>query len=391
MLNFDYANPVRLIFGEDTELKSASLIKAYGQRILVHYGGESARKSGLLDRVLDACQQEGLTVFELGGVKANPRLSLVREGIALCKQEKIEAILAIGGGSVIDSAKAIGFGALIEEDVWDHFVYRKAVKGMLPLGCILTIPAAGSEASTSTVISDEESQLKRGLGSSHFIPKFSIVNPRLHMTLPWNQTSYGIVDMTAHLIERYFTQDEHNDLTDRLIEANLKSIIVNAQKLLENPDDYHARAEIAFCGTLAHNGLFGQGRLGDWASHAIEHELSAEFDIAHGAGLAMIIPSWMRYVYSSGVYKFVQFAQRVFDVSLDARYPEAIALEGILRLEQFYQSLGLETNTKSLNLDDAMMDKLSERLFYGRDSKTTGFFKPLDQEDVKAIYRLSSQ
>lgn len=391
MNNFTFYNPARIVFGKDTELKAGSLIKEYGTRVLVHFGGHSAKASGLLDRVIDSLQKEGITVFELGGVKPNPRYSLVKEGIELCKKENIQAILAVGGGSVIDSAKAIAFGALIEEDVWDYYLYGKAIKQILPLGVVLTIPAAGSESSTSTVITHDETLIKRGLGSPLFIPKFAIINPELHYSLPKFQTACGIVDMSAHLIERYFTQVEHNDLTDRLIEANLKSIIANALPVLENPTDYNARAEIAFCGTLAHNGLFSVGRVGDWASHSIEHELSAKFDIAHGAGLAMIIPWWMRHVYKEGLYKFVQFAQRVFDVQLDVRYPELIALEGIRRLELFYQSLGLDTNTVSLPIDEEVIHEMTEKIFVARESQTLGFFKPLTRDDIKAIYRSANQ
>ena len=391
MNNFTFYNPARIVFGKDTESQVGDLTKTYGSKVLVHYGGQSAKASGLLDRVLKSLNDANMTIYELGGVKPNPRLSLVKEGIELCKKEKIDVILAVGGGSVIDSAKGIALGALMDEDVWDYYLYGKTVEKVLPLGVVLTIPAAGSESSTSSVLTDDESLIKRGLGSPLFIPKFAIINPELHMTLPAFQTACGIVDMTAHLLERYFTQVEHNDLTDRLIEANIKAIINNAPVVMQEPNNYDARAEIAFCGTLAHNGLFSVGRVGDWASHSIEHELSAKYDIAHGAGLAMIIPWWMRHVYTEGVYKFVQFAQRVFDVQMDVRYPEAIALEGIRRLELFFQSLDLETDTTSLPIDEAVIDEMTDKIFVARSSDTLGFFKPLTQEDIKQIYRLANK
>lgn len=391
MNNFTFYNPARIVFGKDTESQVGNLTKVYGSKVLVHYGGQSAKASGLLDRVLKSLKDADMTIYELGGVKPNPRVSLVKEGIELCKKEKIDVILAVGGGSVIDSAKGIAVGALMDEDVWDYYLYGKTVEKVLPLGVVLTIPAAGSESSTSSVLTEDDSLIKRGLGSPLFIPKFAIINPELHYTLPAFQTACGIVDMSAHLLERYFTQVEHNDLTDRLIEANLKSIINNAPLVMKNPNDYDARAEIAFCGTLAHNGLFSVGRVGDWASHSIEHELSAKFDIAHGAGLAMIIPWWMRHVYQEGVYKFVQFAQRVFDVQMDARYPEAIALEGIRRLEAFFQSLDLETDTTSLPIDEAVIEEMTNKIFVARTSDTLGFFKPLTKEDIKQIYRLANK
>ena len=391
MNNFTFYNPARIVFGKDTESQVGDLTKVYGSKVLVHYGGQSAKASGLLDRVLKSLKDANMTVYELGGVKPNPRVSLVKEGIELCKKEKIDVILAVGGGSVIDSAKGIALGALMDEDVWDYYLYGKTVEKVLPLGVVLTIPAAGSESSTSSVLTDDESLIKRGLGSPLFIPKFAIINPELHMTLPAFQTACGIVDMTAHLLERYFTQVEHNDLTDRLIEANIKAIINNAPLVMQEPNNYDARAEIAFCGTLAHNGLFSVGRVGDWASHSIEHELSAKYDIAHGAGLAMIIPWWMRHVYTEGVYKFVQFAQRVFDVQMDARYPEAIALEGICRLELFFQSLDLKTDTTSLPIDEAVIDEMTDKIFVARSSDTLGFFKPLTKEDIKQIYRLANK
>lgn len=391
MNNFTFYNPARIVFGKDTESQVGDLTKVYGSKVLVHYGGQSAKASGLLDRVVKSLNDAHMTIYELGGVKPNPRVSLVKEGIELCKKEKIDVILAVGGGSVIDSAKGIALGALMDEDVWDYYLYGKTVEKVLPLGVVLTIPAAGSESSTSSVLTDDESLIKRGLGSPLFIPKFAIINPELHMTLPAFQTACGIVDMTAHLLERYFTQVEHNDLTDRLIEANIKAIINNAPLVMQEPNNYDARAEIAFCGTLAHNGLFSVGRVGDWASHSIEHELSAKYDIAHGAGLAMIIPWWMRHVYTDGVYKFVQFAQRVFDVQMDVRYPEAIALEGIRRLELFFQSLDLETDTTSLPIDEAVIDEMTDKIFVARSSDTLGFFKPLTKEDIKQIYRLANK
>jgi len=390
MNNFQFYNPARIVFGKDTESKAGELLKEYGEKVLVVYGGQSAKSSGLLDRVMASLKAENLSVFELGGVVPNPRYSLVKKGIEMVKRENIQAILAVGGGSVIDSAKGIAFGTLVDDDPWDYYLYGKPVTKVLPLGVVLTIPAAGSESSTSTVLTDDETLIKRGLGSPLFIPKFAIINPELHYSLPSFQTACGIVDMTAHLLERYFTQVKHNDLTDRLIEANIQSIMANAPIVMKEPENYDARAEIAFCGTLAHNGLFSVGRIGDWASHAIEHELSAKFDIAHGAGLAMIFPAWMKYVYKDGLNKFVQFAQRVFNVDLDPAYPEAIALEGIRRMESFFQSLDLRTDMKELPIDESVIDEMTDKIFFAKSATTLGFFKPLTKDDIKAIYRIAN-
>jgi alcohol dehydrogenase YqhD (iron-dependent ADH family) len=301
MLNFNYYNPTRVVFGKGTIEQVGALVAPYGKKVLLHFGGGSIRKNGVYTQVTASLKKAGLQVVELGGVVPNPRLSLVREGIKLCRDEKIEMILAVGGGSVIDSAKAIGFGARLsdQEDVWDDYYMNQdcAVADTIPVGVVLTIPAAGSESSTGTVITDWDNNLKRAVNSETIIPKFAIMDPQTNFSLPAYQTACGASDILAHLQERYFTQEKHNDLSDRLLESAMKNIISYAPLALKHPNDYRYRAELMWTGTIAHNNLLNQGRVGDWASHDIEHELSGLYDIAHGAGLAIVFPAWMKYVY----------------------------------------------------------------------------------------------
>jgi alcohol dehydrogenase len=385
MENFVFQNPTRIIFGKGMESRVGSEVKGY-QKVLLHYGEGSIKKSGLYDRVVDSLLDTGVDFIELGGVKPNPLLDLVNEGVRMCRANGVDLILAVGGGSVIDSAKAIAMGALYAGDVWDFYDNKAQCNAALPVGVILTIAAAGSESSDSTVLSRTEGQLKRGYGSSLLYPKFAILNPELTYTLPPYQTACGVADITAHLLERYFTHSGHVDLSDRLIEATLKTIQAYGPRAIADPMDYEARAEVMWAGTLAHNNLFGMGRVSDWASHGIEHEISAIYDVAHGAGLSVVFPAWMKYVYRQDVQRFVQFAVRVWDVDYAFDEPERIALEGIERQKRFFASLGLPVSLADMQVPG---ERLEEMAVKATKFGPLGNFKKLQQVDVKNVLQIA--
>jgi alcohol dehydrogenase YqhD (iron-dependent ADH family) len=387
--NFVFQNKTKIIFGRDTEEKVGKEIKRLGkQKVLFHYGGGSIKRFGLYDKVVKHLKQEGIEFVELGGVKPNPSLRLVKEGINLCEKEKVDFILAVGGGSVIDSSKAIAAGVPYEGDVWDFYDNKAQIKEALPLGVILTLPAAGSEASDSSVITNEERKLKRGTGSPLIRPTFSILNPEITFTLPPYQTAAGITDMMAHIMERYFTQERNVDLTDHMCEAVLKTIIKNAPLVLENPEDYNARAEIMWAGTLAHNGLLDTGRLGDWGTHMIEHELSALYDLTHGAGLAIIFPAWIRYVYKAYPEKMLRFFHNVFDVEAVFDDPHYMIEEGLKRLKNFYRSIGMPVSLKDAGIKDNRFEEMAEKCtVFGPVSN----FVKLEKSDVIEIYKLAAE
>lgn len=385
MENFVFNNPTKIIFGKGSENQVGNEVKDY-KKILLHYGGGSIKKSGLYTRVIQSLSENGVEYIELPGVRPNPVLSLIYEGIRLCRENNIEFILAVGGGSVIDSAKAIAMGVCYDGDVWDFYEEKAVCNEALPVGVILTIAAAGSESSDSSVISREDGKLKRPYGHPLLYPKFAILNPELTYTLPAYQTACGIADITAHLLERYFTPSRHVDLSDRLIEATLRTIQIFGPRAIQNPDEYQARAEIMWAGTLAHNNLFGMGRIGDWGSHMIEHEISAIYDIAHGAGLAVIFPAWMKYVYKDNIQRFVQFAVRVWDVHNTFCEPEQIALEGIARQKQFFMNLGLPTSLAEL---DIAPNRFKEMAMKGVKYGTLGKFKNLHSEDIINILEIA--
>lgn len=389
MIHFQYHAPTQVIFGQDSYLQAPRLIQEAGaSRILVHYGRRSVIRSGLLSQMLSALQDAGIPYETLGGVRPNPRLSLVHEGISLIKEKQIDFILAIGGGSVIDSAKAIAYGACNEGEIWDYYMKRKQVKGALPVGCIATAAAAGSEMSNSSVITREEDLCKRGRNTPLNFPKFSILNPEFTYTLPPFQTACGVVDIMAHMMERYFTRVTHVELIDRMTEGALKTVVGNAPIVMHEPENYDARAEIMWAGCLAHNTLFQTGRVGDWASHKLEHELSALYDIAHGAGLAIVFPAWMKYALAhGGEAKLAQFAVRVFDVPVSGD-DAADAAEGIRRLEAFYRSLGLTTTLTENGIGDTDFGRMAERAV-ALAGGTLGQFVPLKAADCEAIYRLA--
>lgn len=386
MENFTFQNPTKIIFGNGTENQVGDEIRPFSNKILLHYGGGSIKRSGLFDRVVKSLEDAGIEILELPGVKPNPRLSLVQEGIKICREKGINFILAVGGGSVIDSAKAISAGVPYNGDVWDFFSKKAELKETLPVGVVLTIPAAGSESSATTVITNEDGLYKRDVVSELLRPKFAILNPVLTFTLPPYQTVCGVADIMAHVMERYFTQVSHVDLTDRLCEATLKTVIKNIAIVLENPEDYDARAEIMWAGTIAHNDLLGTGRISDWASHSIEHELSAIYDVPHGAGLAVVFPAWMKYVYKRNINRFGQFAVRVWNVEQDFELPERVVSEGIKRTRDFFRGIGLPVTLKDLNI---LEDRFEEMSVKASESGPIGNFMKLEKDDILNILKLA--
>ncbi len=388
MDNFEFLSPTKIIFGRGVETKIGAETKQYAGKVLLHYGGGSIKKSGLYDKVTQSLKEAGVEWSELSGVQPNPRLSLVREGIRICREQGLGLILAVGGGSVIDSAKAIAVGVPYQGDVWDFWANRAVPQQALPVGVVLTIPAAGSEASKSAVITNEDGWYKWGLNNDIYRPRFAVMNPELTYTLPPYQTACGAVDIMAHIMERYFTDTLHVDLTDRLCEGALKSMIKNAPIALAQPDNYDARAEMMWASTLAHNGLLDTGRLGDWASHMIEQELSAIYDVAHGAGLAVVFPAWMKYTLKRNLNRFVQFAVRVWDVDYDFENPERTALEGIRRLESFYRSIEMPVTLRELNIPGDRIEEMASKAMKPW-IKFVGGVSKFKKEDIAAVLKLA--
>lgn len=391
MLNFQYYTPTKVVFGKDTDLEVGELVKQQGcRKVLIHYGGQSAKRSGLLDRVTGALDEAGIAYVELGGVVPNPRLSKVYEGIRLCRSEGVDFILAVGGGSVIDSAKAIGYGAAEEGDVWELYDYKREAKACLPIGAILTIAAAGSEMSNSSVITNEDGWYKRGYGSDLSRPCFAIMNPELTYTLPDYQTQSGCTDIMMHTIERYFNMSGSMDITDGISETLLKTVMKYARILREEPENYRARAEVMWAGSLSHNGLTECGNDGgDWASHRLEHELGGLFDVAHGAGLAAVWGSWARYVCDAAPERFATFARNVMGISADLGMKEA-ALAGIVAMEDFLRSIGMPVSLYELGIEpteEQILD-MANKCCLG-DEITVGCVKKLKVADVADIYRMA--
>ena len=392
MKDFVYYAPTEVVFGKESEEKVALLIKKYGgSRVLVHFGGQSAKRSGLLDKVCALLEESGLTYFLLGGVVPNPRLSKVREGIQLCRKEKIDFILAVGGGSVIDSAKAIAYGTVYDGDVWDFYLGKANAVKCLPVASVLTIPAAGSEMSEASVITNEDGDVKLGYSNDISRPKFAIMNPERTYTLPPYQTAAGVTDMIMHTMERYFSHDDDMTLTDNIAEAIMKTMMNEVFTALANPSDYRSRAQIMWGGSVAHNGLTGCGLSDDWATHQLEHELSGMFDVTHGAGLAAIWPSWARYVYKENVSRFVRFAVNVMGVDNDFTNPELTALKGIKAMECFYHAIGMPINIHELIGREITDEEIQEmvRKCSQNYTITQGRFKVLKPEDMEAIYKMA--
>lgn len=393
MFNFDYYAPTEICFGKDTVDSAGALVKKYGgSKVLVHYGEGSVIRSGLLGRVRKVLTDAGLEVVELGGVVPNPHISKVYEGIDLCRNEGVDFLLAVGGGSVIDSTKAIGYGLANNGDVWRFFEHTDKATACMSLGCILTIAAAGSEMSNSCVITNEKTGDKRAFDSDTSRPKFSILDPMLTMTLPDYQTACGCTDMLMHTEERYFTNGGNMEITDSIAEALMRTVMKYARILVDQPKDYDARAEIMWAGSLAHNDLTGCGNDGgDFASHLLEHEVGGMFDVAHGAGLAAIWPSWARYVYKDCLPRFKKFALNVVGVE-DKGTDEEIALAGIAGMEDFYHAIGMPTNFKELGIapTEEQIDEMAKRCAKATGGQQ-GSAKVLVESDMAKIYRMANE
>ena len=392
MKDFNYYAPTQVVFGEHSEEQVADLVKKYGgHKVLVHYGGKSSVKSGLLDKICKLLKEGGLEVVLLGGVVPNPRLSNVHEGIELCRREGVDFLLAVGGGSVIDSMKAIAYGVPYEGDVWDIFTGKAEPRACLPVASVLTIPAAGSEMSDGSVITNEDGDYKIGYSNDICRPRFAIMNPRRTFSLPPYQTAAGVTDIMMHTMERYFSHDNDMTFTDAIAEALLRTMKQCIFAVLKNPEDYRNRAQIMWAGSIAHNGLTGCGKQDDWATHQLEHELSGMFDVTHGAGLAAVWPAWARYVYKEDVSRFVRFAVNVMDVPNDFSDPEGTALRGIEAVEDFYHAIGMPACIHELLGRDITDEEIREmaRKCSQDGTITVGSFKVLAREDMEAIYQLA--
>lgn len=389
MNNFVFYSPTEFVFGKNTEVQVGALARKYGaQKVMIVYGGGSVVRSGLLDRVKQYLQEAGVAYCEMGGVQPNPIDGKVYEGIQLCRREQVDMMLPVGGGSVIDTAKAIAAGALYDGDFWDFFIGRAKVEKALKVAVVLTIPAAGSEGSGNTVITKTETLQKLGLcAPEHLRPVFSIMNPELTYTLPAYQTACGIADMMAHIMERYFTNTPDVEISDRLCEGTLTAIIKEAYRVKQQPDNYAARANIMWCGTVAHNGTCGVGREKDWASHALEHEISAIYNVAHGAGLAVIFPAWMAFMAEHNPAKIAQFAHRVFDIPKSEDLEE-MALAGTARLKHFFRYMGLPVSFKELGIEHPDIDRMLVSLRRNK-GELLGNYVKLTMTDCREIYRLA--
>ena len=389
MENFTFYAPTYFCFGKDSENKIGEMVTRFGgTKVLIHYGGGSIKHNGVFDSVVASLRASSIPYLELGGVMPNPRSGIVYKGIELCRKEGIDFILAVGGGSTIDSAKAIAAGVIYDGDFWDYYGTGKPVNQALPIGTVLTIAAAGSEGSPDSVVTNENGMLKRATSGEALRPKFSILNPQSTCTLSAYQTACGITDIMAHVCERYFTNTKNVEITDRLCEAVLKTMIEESPKVIRNLQDYNARANIMWAGMVAHNNIVGVGREQDWSSHGIEHELSALYDVAHGAGLAVVMPAWMKYVMKHDINRFAQFAVRVWDCDMNFADPEITALEGIDRFLAFLTSIGMPVNFKSLRAKEEDIPLLVKNMGVTDDAKMGGFVK-LGPSDVEAIYRLA--
>lgn len=393
MENFNFYAPTKVVFGKGAEEQVGALVKEQNcKKVLVHFGGQSAKKSGLLDRVYASLDAAGIDYVSLGGVVPNPRLSKVREGIELCKKEGVDFLLAVGGGSVIDSCKAIGYGLANDCDVWDLYLRKIEPTGCYPVGVVLTIAAAGSEMSNSSVITNEEGWLKRSCNTDYGRCKFAIMNPEITYTLPQYQTQSGCTDILMHTMERYFTNVETMELTDVIAESLMRNVIRNAKILMKDPQNYEARAQVMWASSLAHNDLTGCGSVGDFASHNIEHELGGLFDVTHGAGLAAIWGSWARYVYKHNAKRFAQFAVNVLGVYNHFDDPERTALEGIEAMEEFYRSIEMPISmTELLNgkqVTDAEIEEMADKCTKGG-TQTLGNFIKLTKQDIIEIYKMA--
>ena len=386
MDNFVFHSPTKFIFGKGTEERVGGLLSEAGaKKVLIHYGSGSVVRSGLLARIKESLEKQHIQYVELGGVLPNPVDSLVYPGIDLCREENVDFVLAVGGGSTIDSSKAIALGVPYQGDFWDFFESGDAPEKVLPIATVLTIAAAGSEGSEHTVITRLNGSRKRGYGHAKLRPLFSILNPALTQTLPKNQTAAGAADIMAHIFERYMTNTKDVEVSDRLCEALLLTMLREVPRAISDPNNYEARANIMWTGMIAHNDLVGVGREQDWSSHAIEHELSALYGIAHGAGLAVVFPAWMHFVMKHDVARFAQLATRVFGCEMDYFHPENTGRQGIERLEAFFSSIDLPTRFQELGGQEKDIPYLAEHIGIG--SGRLGYFLPLSTQDVIEIYK----
>lgn len=388
MDNFTFYTPTDYIFGRGVESQAGEQSARHlGQKVLIVFGQGSVRRSGLLDRIEKSLTDAGVSFVELGGIQPNPIDTPVYEGIEICRREGVTGILAVGGGSAIDTAKAIAAGVLYDGDFWDFYCGKSVIERALPVGVVLTIPAAGSEGSGNSVITKTDGMRKISIRSPyHLRPRFALMDPELTYTLPPFQTACGVADMMAHIMERYFSPTKEVEITDRVSEGVLMAIIEEAPKVMANPHDYDARANIMWSGTLAHNGICGTGRVEDWTSHGLEHELSALYGVTHGAGLAVVFPAWLTYMANEKPAKIAQFAHRVFGVKETAD-EKADALEGVARLRRFFSSLGLPSNFKELGIENPDIDTLVEK-FHQNKGEAPGGYLPLTRERSRAVYEL---
>lgn len=389
MNNFVFYSPTEFVFGKDTEMQVGALAGKYGARkVMIVYGGGSVLRSGLLDRVKQSLQKAGIRYCEMGGVQPNPVDTKVYEGIEICRREQADLLLPVGGGSVIDTAKAIAAGVPYEGDFWDFFIGKAKVTEALKVAVVLTIPAAGSEGSGNSVITKVDTLQKLSLRVPELLrPVFSIMNPELTYTLPPFQTACGIADMMVHIMERYFTNTQDVEISDRLCEGTLTAIIKEAYRIKQNPGDYGARANIMWCGTIAHNGTCGVGCEEDWASHFLEHEVSAVYNVTHGAGLSVIVPAWMTFMAGHNPKKIARFANRVFGVP-ESEDLEEMALAGVSRLKHFFRFIGLPVNFKELGIENPDIDRLADSLHRNK-GEFAGNYVKLTKQDSKEIYRLA--
>lgn len=389
MENFSFYSPTEFVFGKETENECGKYVKKFGgTKVLIHYGSGSAVKSGLLDRVKASLDAEGIPYAELGGVQPNPRDTKIYEGIEICRREGVDFILSVGGGSCIDSSKGIALGVPYDGDFWDFYGTGKVVEKALPIGTVLTIAAAGSEGSGGSVVTKEDGMLKRDVGSDLLRPRFSILNPELTCTLPEYQTACGATDIMAHVFERYFTNTSEVEITDRLCEAVLMTMIKEVPRVIADPMNYEARANIMWAGTVAHTDIVGVGRSQDWNSHKIEHELSGLYDCAHGAGLAVVMPAWMEFVMNHNIMRFAQAAVRIWGCEMNFEKPEETAKSGIRCFRRFLHDIGMPINFAELGAKAEDIPVLVEKLGLG-DRKTGGFVS-LSSEDVAEILKIAA-
>ncbi|USK38343.1 iron-containing alcohol dehydrogenase [Cytobacillus firmus] len=386
MQNFTFYNPTKLIFGKDQLSQLQTEIPQYGKKVLVVYGGGSIKRNGLYDKVMAELTEIGAEVFELAGVEPNPRISTVRKGVEICKNEGVDFLLAVGGGSVIDCTKAIAAGAKYDGDAWDLVIKKAFAAEALPFGTVLTLAATGSEMNAGSVITNWETNEKYGWGSPVTFPKFSILDPVNTFTVPRNQTVYGIVDMMSHVLEHYFHLEENTDFQDRMCESLLITIMEAAPKLLENLESYEHRATILYSGTMALNGILNMGYRGDWATHNIEHAVSAIYDIPHGGGLAILFPNWMKHNLNVKPERFKQLAVRVFNVDTAGKTDEQAALEGIEKLREFWNSIGAPSRLADYDIDDSKIELMADKATVNGEF---GNFAKLNHADVVSIYRAS--